>query len=37
VDGHVALIALDRETVILTSDPKDIAGWGVPDGRIVRC
>lgn len=37
VDGHVALIALDRDAVVLTSDPKDIARWGVPAARIVRC
>lgn len=37
VDGHVALIALDRDAVVLTTDPKDIARWGVPDERIVRC
>jgi predicted nucleic acid-binding protein len=37
VDGHVAIIALDRDAVVLTSDPRDIARWGVPDKRIVRC
>jgi predicted nucleic acid-binding protein len=37
VDGHVALIALDRDAVVLTSDPEDIARWGVPAQRIVRC
>jgi hypothetical protein len=37
VDGHVAIIALDRDAVVLTSDPHDIARWGVPDERIVRC
>ena len=37
VDGHVALIALDRDAVVLTSDPEDIARWGVPAARIVRC
>jgi predicted nucleic acid-binding protein len=37
VDGHVALIALDRDAVVLTSDPEDIARWGVPEARIVRC
>jgi hypothetical protein len=36
VDGHVALIALDRDAAVLTSDPGDIARWGVPDDRIVR-
>ncbi|HEY4184589.1 MAG TPA: PIN domain-containing protein [Polyangia bacterium] len=37
VDAHVALIALDRDAVVLTSDPDDIARWGIPDDRIVRC
>lgn len=37
VDGHVALLALDRDGVVLTSDPEDIAGWGVPEARIVAC
>jgi predicted nucleic acid-binding protein len=37
VDGHVALIALDRDAVVLTSDPEDIARWGVPQDRIVTC
>jgi predicted nucleic acid-binding protein len=37
VDAHVALIALDRDAVVLTSDPDDIARWGVPTARIVRC
>jgi predicted nucleic acid-binding protein len=37
VDGHVALIALDRDAVVLTSDPEDIARWGVPGEKIVRC
>ena len=36
-DGHVALIGLDRGAVVLTSDPDDIARWGVPEQRIVRC
>ena len=37
VDGHVAVIALDRDAVVLTSDPEDIARWGVPAANIVRC
>ena len=37
VDGHVATIALDRDAVVLTSDPADIARWGVPAANIVRC
>lgn len=37
VDGHIALIALERDAVVLTSDPEDIARWGVPIARIVPC
>jgi predicted nucleic acid-binding protein len=37
VDGHVAIIALDRDAVVLTSHPDDIARWGIPDEKIVRC
>lgn len=37
VEGHVAIVALDRDAVVLTSDPDDIARWGVPDEKIVRC
>jgi hypothetical protein len=37
VDGHVALIALDRDAEVLTSDALDITGWGVHDQRIIRC
>ena len=37
VDGHVAIIALDRDAVVLTSDPDDIARWGVAAERIERC
>jgi len=37
VDGHVAIIALDRDGVVLTSDPEDIARWGVPPSNIVPC
>lgn len=37
VDGHVATIALDRDAVVLTRDPEDIARWGVPAANIVRC
>ena len=36
-DGHVAIIALDRDAVVLTSDPEDIARWGVPAANIVPC
>ena len=37
VDGHVAIIALDGDAVVLTSDPEDIARWGVPAANIVPC
>jgi predicted nucleic acid-binding protein len=37
VDGHVAVIALDADAVVLTSDPEDIARWGVPAANIVPC
>ncbi len=37
VDGHVATIAIDRDAVVLTSDPEDIARWGVLAARIVPC
>jgi predicted nucleic acid-binding protein len=37
VDGHVALMALDRDAVVVTSDPDDIARWGVGEGKIVSC
>jgi predicted nucleic acid-binding protein len=37
VDGHVAIIALDRDAVVLTSDPDDIARWGVPAANVVPC
>jgi predicted nucleic acid-binding protein len=37
VDGHVATIALDRDAIVLTSDPEDIARWGVPIANIVPC
>ena len=37
VDGHVALIATDRDAIVLTSDPHDIARWGVSEERLIRC
>jgi predicted nucleic acid-binding protein len=37
VDGHVASLALERDAIVITSDPKDIARWGVETRRIVRC
>jgi predicted nucleic acid-binding protein len=37
VDGHVAVIALERNAVVLTSDPDDISRWGVPATNIIPC
>jgi predicted nucleic acid-binding protein len=37
VDGHVAVIALERNAFVVTSDPDDIARWGIDDRRIVVC
>jgi predicted nucleic acid-binding protein len=37
VDGYVAVIALDRDAMVLTSDPENIARWGVPATSIVSC
>lgn len=37
VDGHVAVLALDHDAWVLTSDPDDIARWGVDVKRIVAC
>jgi hypothetical protein len=37
VDGHVAMMALDLDAIVLTSDPDDLARWGVPSAKIVRC
>jgi predicted nucleic acid-binding protein len=37
VDGHIAVIALDRDAIVLTSDPEDIARWGVPATHVVAC
>jgi len=37
VDGHIALIAEERDAVVLTSDPDDLAKWGLARQRIVRC
>jgi len=37
VDGHVAVIALERDAVVITSDPRDIALWGVDGRRIIAC
>jgi predicted nucleic acid-binding protein len=37
VDGHVALIAGDRDATILTSDPDDLVAWGISTDRLVAC
>lgn len=37
VDGHVALLALERDAVVATGDTEDIARWGVGGARIARC
>jgi predicted nucleic acid-binding protein len=37
VDGHIAIMALERDALVLTSDPEDIARWGLPAERIIRC
>ena len=37
VDGHVAVIALDRDAAVLTSDAEDIARWGVAAKNIIPC
>ena len=37
VDGHVAVIAFDRDAMVLTSDLENIARWGVPATNIVSC
>lgn len=37
VDGHVGLLAREFDAVVITSDPRDIARWGVVEDRIVTC
>jgi predicted nucleic acid-binding protein len=37
VDGHVAVLALERGARVMTSDPADIARWGVDGRDIVAC
>jgi predicted nucleic acid-binding protein len=37
VDGHVAILALERDAVVITSDPDDIAAWGVDRRNLVTC
>ncbi len=36
-DGHVAVIALERDAVVVTSDADDIARWGVARDKLVAC
>lgn len=36
VDGHVALIADDQGARVVTSDPGDLARWGVPRSSLVK-
>jgi hypothetical protein len=35
VDGYVAVTTVDRDAVVLTSDPEDIARWGVPATNVI--
>ena len=37
VDGHVAVLALERDAIVITSDPDDITRWGIAAERIVPC
>jgi predicted nucleic acid-binding protein len=37
VDGHVALIAEDRDAIVVTSDASDLSRWGVARERMVAC
>lgn len=37
VDGHVAILALERDAIVLTSDVEDIARWGIAADRIMPC
>lgn len=36
VDGHVALLALERRAKVLTSDIAEIARWGVEKHDLIR-
>lgn len=35
VDGHVAVLASEADAVVLTSDPDDLARWGIDRSRII--
>lgn len=37
VDGHLAVMAVELGATVLTSDPDDLALWGVRRESIVRC
>lgn len=37
VDGHVAALSRAAKTRVLTSDPDDLFGWGVPRDSILVC
>ena len=37
IDGHLALIASDRDASVVTSDPEDLVRWGVSRARVVAC
>ena len=37
VDGHIAVIAIDRDAAVVTSDAEDIARWGVAATNIIPC
>jgi predicted nucleic acid-binding protein len=37
VDGHLALLAADRNATVVTSDPDDLVAWGVSKNRLVVC
>lgn len=37
VDGHIAALSRAAKTRVLTSDPDDLFGWGVPRDSILVC
>jgi predicted nucleic acid-binding protein len=37
VDGHVAMIALERDAIVLTSDRADLERWGIAEDKIADC
>lgn len=37
VDGHIAVLALERRAHVITSDPSDIVRWGVEQRHVVAC